>query len=79
MVGEPLYLPASARSPINRGDEQGGLPCPDCIDHLPKPANGEAGPTGETKRINAALGEESLDAIRKVSRNNNRLSRSARK
>jgi hypothetical protein len=76
---EPLYLAAGARGPINSGDQQGCFPCSQRIDHSLEPANGEASPTGETERVNAALRKNSLDAIREVGGNNDRLTRSPRK
>ena len=79
MARKPLHLPAGARGPINRGDEQGGPSRSERTDHPLKPANSEASPTGETKSVNATLREQSFDTIREVGGNNNRLARSARK
>jgi hypothetical protein len=74
-----LHLPAGARRPINRGDEHSYLSCSDRVPHSLEPADSEASSASETNRINAALREESLDAVRKAGGNDNRPTRGARK
>jgi hypothetical protein len=74
-----LHLSAGAGRPVNRGHEQRCLSCADRIRHFLEPANSAAGPASEPDRVNAALREKSLDAVRKAGGNNNRLTRSPRK
>ncbi len=79
LARERPQLAAGACCPIDRRKQQGRLPCPGRVGHPLKAADRKAGPSCETDRIDTALRQKSLDAIRNVGGHHNRPARGARK
>ncbi len=78
IASDSADLAAPALGPIERRQQQRGLPGSDGLADLLKPGNCETGPARQTDRIAAAARQQPLDAIGQPRRHGNRSSRRTR-